>query len=109
MPGPPGGDPARDDLPRAVGHVDELPVHLHPAGLDPGDVEQLGDQPCHPVGGGVDRLDGDELMFVSAELDGARLDSAAFEASASQFLLPHPPQRPFKLKIETFGGDGAGQ
>jgi aminopeptidase N len=46
-------------------------------------------------------LDGDELMFVSAELDGAPLESADFEASASQFLLPRPPQRPFKLKIET--------
>ena len=46
-------------------------------------------------------LDGDELVFVSAELDGAPLDGADFEASASQFLLPRPPQRPFKLKIET--------
>jgi aminopeptidase N len=46
-------------------------------------------------------LDGDELTFVSAELDGAPLDSADFEASPSQFLLPRPPQRPFKLKIET--------
>jgi aminopeptidase N len=46
-------------------------------------------------------LEGDELAFISAELDGAPLDSADFEASASQFLLPRPPQRPFKLKIET--------
>src|SRR5208337_2010535 len=46
-------------------------------------------------------LDGDELVFVSAELDGAPLGSDDFEASESQFLLPRPPQRAFKLKIET--------
>ena len=46
-------------------------------------------------------LDGDELLFISARLDGAPLDDADFEASPSQFLLPRPPQRPFKLKIET--------
>jgi aminopeptidase N len=46
-------------------------------------------------------LDGDELLFIAATLDGARLDDADFEASPSQFLLPRPPQRPFKLKLET--------
>jgi aminopeptidase N len=52
-------------------------------------------------------LDGDELIFVSAELDGAALDSADFEASASQFVLHGPPARPFKLKIETRLDPGA--
>ena len=46
-------------------------------------------------------LDGDELVFVSAELDNAPLDKADFTVSASQFLLPRPPRRPFKLRIET--------
>jgi aminopeptidase N len=46
-------------------------------------------------------LDGDELLFISARLDGAPLDAADFEANPSQFLIPRPPQRPFKLKIET--------
>jgi aminopeptidase N len=46
-------------------------------------------------------LDGDELLFISARLDGAPLDGSDFEARPSQFLLPRPPQRPFKLKIET--------
>jgi aminopeptidase N len=46
-------------------------------------------------------LDGDELLFISARLDGVPLDGADFEASPSQFLIPRPPQRPFKLKIET--------
>ncbi|HEY1452499.1 MAG TPA: aminopeptidase N [Roseiarcus sp.] len=46
-------------------------------------------------------LDGDELLFIAATLDGAPLDDADFEASPSQFLLPRPPPRPFKLKLET--------
>ena len=46
-------------------------------------------------------LDGDELVFVSAELDGAPIAPSDFQASASQFVLPRPPRGPFKLKIET--------
>ncbi len=46
-------------------------------------------------------LDGDELVFVSAELDGAPLAAADYQASASQFVLPRPPRDPFTLKIET--------
>jgi len=46
-------------------------------------------------------LDGDELALVGIELDGAALDSAAFEASPSGLTLHHPPQRAFQLRIET--------
>ncbi|MGH6799491.1 MAG: M1 family aminopeptidase, partial [Roseiarcus sp.] len=46
-------------------------------------------------------LDGDELVFISAQLDGEPLDSRDFEADPSQFLLPRPPRRVFKLMIET--------
>jgi aminopeptidase N len=46
-------------------------------------------------------LDGDELVFVSAELDGAPLAAADFQVSASQFVLSRPPPAPFTLKIET--------
>jgi aminopeptidase N len=46
-------------------------------------------------------LDGDELLFISARLDGEPLDPADFEADASEFRLPRPPRRPFTLKIET--------
>ena len=46
-------------------------------------------------------LDGDELVFVSAELDGAPIAPSDFQASASQFVLPRPPRGPFTLKIET--------
>ena len=46
-------------------------------------------------------LDGDELVFVSAELDGQPLQPGSFEASPSQFVLPSPPKRSFRLRIET--------
>ena len=46
-------------------------------------------------------LDGDELVFISAELDGQPLEPGRFQANPSQFLLPGPPKRPFKLRIET--------
>ena len=46
-------------------------------------------------------LDGDELAFVSAELDGQPLDPASFQADPSHFLLSQTPRRPFTLRIET--------
>ncbi len=46
-------------------------------------------------------LDGDELVLVSAELDGAPLPPSDYEADASAFRLPNPPRGPFTLKIET--------
>ncbi len=46
-------------------------------------------------------LDGDELVFVSAELDDAPLDAESFQVSPSQFILPRPPKGAFTLKIET--------
>ncbi len=57
----------------------------------------------NPAGreGAALELDGDELLFISARLDGAPLDESDFGASPSQFLLHRPPPRPFKLKIET--------
>jgi aminopeptidase N len=46
-------------------------------------------------------LDGDELVFVAAELNGQPLEPGSYQASPSQFVLPNPPRRPFTLKIET--------
>ena len=46
-------------------------------------------------------LDGDELLFVSARLDGDPLEAADFEVDPSRFVLPRPPKRPFTLTIET--------
>ena len=57
----------------------------------------------NPAGraGAALELDGDELLFISARLDGDPLDGSDFEATPSQFTLSRPPPRPFKLKIET--------
>ena len=52
-------------------------------------------------------LDGDELLFISARLDGEPLETADFEVDPSQFVLPKPPKRPFKLTIETRLDPGA--
>src|ERR1700720_25266 len=52
-------------------------------------------------GGAALALDGDELMFVSARLDGEPIDSANFEAKPSGFLLRRPPRAAFTLTIET--------
>jgi aminopeptidase N len=46
-------------------------------------------------------LDGDELTLVSLELDGRAPDPAALAISADKLVLADPPQRPFKLRIET--------
>src|SRR5580692_9787198 len=52
-------------------------------------------------GGAALALDGDELIFVSARLDGEPIDSASFEASPSGFMLRRPPRGAFTLTIET--------
>jgi aminopeptidase N len=52
-------------------------------------------------------LDGDELVFVSARLNGAPLDSAEFKADPSEFLMARPPSRAFTLTIETRLDPGA--
>ncbi len=44
------------------------------------------------------RLDGDELSLVSVTLDGAAVEHVA---TPSELTIPQPPQRPFKLRIET--------
>ncbi len=46
-------------------------------------------------------LDGDELSLVSAELDGAALDEAAFEVDTRRFVLKSPPPTRFRLTITT--------
>ena len=54
-------------------------VELEPAGVDPGHVEQLGDQPAEPVGVGVRRWSSISLLLLVVELVPAveqRLDEA---------------------------------
>jgi aminopeptidase N len=57
----------------------------------------------NPVGraGAALSLDGDELKVLSVELDGHALDPAAFAATPDQLTIASPPQRPFRLRIET--------
>ena len=82
-----------------IDHVElDVVLHIHATRV----VSTLSVRP-NPEGraGEPLSLDGDELLFVSAGLDGAPLDDADFEASPSEFRLLRPPQRPFTLKIET--------
>ena len=60
----PGGDPTLDLGLEPRAQVERLGVHGQPAGVDPRGVEQLGDQPGHPVGVGLDRLEHQPLLVV---------------------------------------------
>ena len=46
-------------------------------------------------------LDGDDLVFVSARLNGDTLDDSAYSASQDQFILKTPPQEAFTLELVT--------
>ena len=65
---PLGRDPEAAQPPEVLGHdrvqEDLLATHLHPAGLDPGDIEQVGDQPGHAVRVGLDGLDDEPLLLI---------------------------------------------
>ncbi|WP_406856879.1 aminopeptidase N [Alsobacter sp. KACC 23698] len=78
----------------------ELDVRLDPARTRV--IAELGVRP-HPAGrvGAPLALDGDELTLVSIALDGLALSPNAYEASAQGLTLISPPERPFRLTIET--------
>src|SRR5499426_430087 len=46
-------------------------------------------------------LDGDELSLRALKLDGAALAADEFVATADRLTIAQPPQRPFRLEIET--------
>ncbi|SFN57885.1 aminopeptidase N [Cohaesibacter marisflavi] len=46
-------------------------------------------------------LDGDDLVFVSARLNGDVLEDSAYSASDEQFILKNPPQEAFTLELVT--------
>jgi aminopeptidase N len=46
-------------------------------------------------------LDGDELVFLGATLDGEALEESAYSVSPDKFMLAEPPQIDFELEIET--------
>src|SRR5205085_1261514 len=46
-------------------------------------------------------LDGDELKFVSRKLDGEPLAAELYAVTPDSLTVAQPPQRPFRLEIET--------
>jgi aminopeptidase N len=46
-------------------------------------------------------LDGDELMLVSAAIDGSLLTPAAYVATPDRLVIPAVPDGPFTLRLET--------
>lgn len=47
------------------------------------------------------KLDGDDLVFVSARLNGNVLDAGTYSAAPDQFILNNPPQEAFTLELVT--------
>src|SRR5262245_48810990 len=46
-------------------------------------------------------LDGDDLALASLKLDGDPLPAEQYVATPDRLTIAQPPQRPFKLEIET--------
>jgi aminopeptidase N len=100
---PSDGQPVRLSDYRApdylIDHVElDVSLHIHATRV----VSSLSMRP-NPAGREAAplALDGDELEFVSARLDGEPIDASGFEANPSGFLLRRPPRRAFTLTIET--------
>src|SRR6202142_540836 len=100
---PSDGQPVRRSEYRApdyfIDHVElDVSLDIHATRV----VSTLSMRPSPAGRGGASlALDGDELRFVSARLDGEPLDAASFDASPSGFLLRQPPRGGFTLTIET--------
>ncbi|MFC0218570.1 aminopeptidase N [Pseudochelatococcus lubricantis] len=77
-----------------------LAIGLHPTETRVTATLALRPNPAGHAGASL-ALDGDELVFVSAALDGSPLAADAYTASPEKFVLHRPPQQPFTLTIET--------
>ncbi len=66
--GVPGGDHRRDVPPDDGADVDGLTAYLQPPGVDPADVEQLGDEAGDPVGVGLHGLEHQAALRVGEAL-----------------------------------------
>ncbi|MGI6245219.1 MAG: aminopeptidase N [Pseudochelatococcus sp.] len=77
-----------------------LTIRLHPSDTRITSTLALRPNPAGHAGASL-ALDGDELVFVSAALDGAPLAADAYTVSPDRFVLHRPPQRPFTLTIDT--------
>lgn len=73
--------------------------------LDPAATRVRATLALRPNGGGGAPaplvLDGDELSLRALKLDGAALAADEFVATADRLTIAQPPQRPFRLEIET--------
>lgn len=77
----------------------ELDFVLHPTKTRVHASLLLKPNPARPAASLV--LDGDGLTLVSLKLDGAALPVENYAATADSLTIPQPPQRPFRLDIET--------
>src|SRR5271156_3074310 len=99
----PAGQPVRLAEYRVPGFlIDKVEMDIS---LDPQATRVVAELSLRPnprgEAGAALRLDGDELSLVSLAIDGATAAPGAYVASPDELLLPDPPRRPFKLKIET--------
>ena len=78
----------------------DLDIRLHPTATRIRAVLAIRPNPAGRPGAAL-ALDGDEMMLLKAELDGAPMDGAAFDVSPQAFTLFAPPQRPFRLTLVT--------
>ena len=81
--------------------VDEvwLDVSLHPASTKVCATLSLRPNPKTTAAPVV--LDGDGLSLVSLAIEGAALSADSYVATPDSLTIPQPPNRPFKLQIET--------
>ncbi|MGI8527680.1 MAG: aminopeptidase N, partial [Pseudolabrys sp.] len=77
----------------------DLEFSLHPTKTKVRAVIALKPNPHAPPAPLV--LDGDGLKLLSLKLDGAALPPENFAATPDRLILPQPPQRAFRLEIET--------
>ena len=78
----------------------ELDVSLDPTGTRVRAVLNLKPNP-EGVTGAPLTLDGEELNLVGITLDNAPLSAERYVATPDGLTIPQPPQRPFRLAIET--------
>src|SRR4051794_17271417 len=78
----------------------DLDIRLHPTASHIAAVMAIRPNPDGQAGAPL-VLDGDELMLLGIELDGALLDQAAYDASPHGLTVFSPPGRPFRLTIRT--------
>jgi aminopeptidase N len=77
----------------------DLAFSLHPTKTTVRATLRLKPNPDAPAAPLV--LDGDGLTLVSLKLDGAELPPENFAATPDSLTIPQPPQRAFRLEIET--------